>query len=270
MATKRGITFGDLHSGHRCGLTPPAWHGKPVKGGLTKHNKWQSLRKSLWNHWVRIINEHGPFDFALYLGDGIDGRGERSGGTELLTTDREEQTDMAVECINQIRLNANKGFSIVGVYGTPYHTGSDGEDWENVIADRAGFSKVGAHEWVDVNGYVFDLKHDVGSSSVPHGRHTAVSREHLWAQLWAERDLIPKANAIIRGHVHYHNYCGGPDWVAMTLPALQGMGSKFGSRRCSGLVDFGAVIWDIDDSGNAKWHSDTVFIKEQKARTIKL
>ena len=135
---------------------------------------------------------------------------------------------------------------------------------------RAGFSKIGSHEWVSVNGCVFDLKHKVGGSAIPHGRHTAIARDRMWNLLWAEKGLTPKAHVILRGHVHYHNYCGGPGWVAMTLPALQGMGSKFGARQCSGLVDWGVVIFDVDDDGSFDWHAETVTIQAQCARIVSL
>jgi hypothetical protein len=139
-----------------------------------------------------------------------------------------------------------------GQEDTPYHTGQE-EDWEDVLAREVG-AKIGAHEWVDINGLVFDVKHHVGSSQIPHGRHTAVARERLWSQLWAEREQTPKADVIIRSHVHYFDYCGGRDWLAMTTPALQGLGTKFGARRCSGTVDFGLLSFDVASRDEWSWH----------------
>jgi len=267
---KRGIVVSDLHCGHACGLTPPAWQTKEVNGTTTKHNKWARLQRQLWDHYKRMIDELGPFHFGLYVGDGIDGTGRKSGGTELITTDREEQSDMAIECLNAVLLNARRGFEWVGVYGTGYHTGND-EDWENRIAERAGFKKIGAHEWVDVNGCVFDLKHKIGSSTIPHGRHTATAKERMWNILWNHEDALqPDANVFLRGHVHYHAFCGGPGWVAMTLPALQGMGTKYGARQCTGLVDWGVTVFDVADDGAFDWHAETVKIESQKAKAVVL
>ena len=266
---KRGIAISDMHCGHLCGLTPPAYQTKQTKGSTTKHNKWAKLQAQLWGHYTRMLADLGPFHFGLYLGDGIDGKGERSGGTELITTDTQEQVDMAVSCCNEVRLHARRGFEWVGVYGTGYHVGND-EDSENLIAKDAGFLKIGAHEWVNVNGCVFDLKHHVGSSGIPHGRHTAAAKERMWNLLWAARELQPKARVFLRGHVHYHAYCGGPDWVAMTLPALQGMGTKYGARRCVGLVDWGVTVFDVADDGSFDWRAETVSIEAQKARAVQL
>ena len=60
------------------------------------------------------------------------------------------------------------------------------------------------------------------------------------------------ANVIIRSHVHYHEFSGNPTHIAMTTPALQGWGSKYGERQCSGIVDIGLVQFDISE-GEYSW-----------------
>jgi hypothetical protein len=153
-------------------------------------------------------------------------------------------------------------------HNTPYHTG-DSEDWENIIAERVD-AAIGEHEWVDVEGVVFDLKHHpAGSSGIPHGRHSGVARDRLWNLIWAEKELQPKGDVFIRSHVHYHNFAGGPDWLAMTTPALQGFGSRFGARRCTGIVDFGFVTFTVN-KGTYTWQPIIAKLEEQKAPMIKL
>ena len=266
---KRGLIIGDMHCGHVAGLTPPAWQVKAPENSTTKREKWASLQRGLWREYKGLLKKFGPFDFGLSLGDMIDGLGKRSGGTELISSDREEQADMAVDVHNAVRLHAKRGFKWVGVYGTAYHSGQE-EDWENRVAKDAGFENIGAHEWIDVNGCIIDIKHHCGSSTVPHGRHTAAAREKLWNILWAERGLVPNANIIARAHVHYAGYCGGPGWVAMTIPALQGMGTKYGARRCSGIIDWGITVVDIDKNGEFEFHQETITIESQKAKVLKI
>jgi hypothetical protein len=216
-----------------------------------------------------LLEKYKPFDIGFSLGDSIDGKGSRSGGTEHITVDRNEQSDMAVFVHNRIRDFANDGFKWIGVFGTKYHVSEEGgEDWETVVANNAGFEKIGSHEWVNVNGCIFDLKHHVGSSSVPYGRHTPVAKEKLWNTLWAEHDYQPTANVILRGHVHYAAYCGQPGWVAMTVPALMGMGTKYGARYCSGLVHWGITIFEVDNNGRFDFEQIVVTIDNQKAKVI--
>jgi hypothetical protein len=269
--TKKIIVISDPHCGHVAGLTPPQWQLSSFEESSTKRNKWADLQKELWMRFENLIEKYKPFDLGFDLGDIIEGKGTKSGSTELITADRSEQADMAAFVHNKIRDSSNKDFEWIGVYGTTYHvSGEGGEDWETIVAERANFKKIGSHEWVDVNGCIFDLKHHVSSSSVPYGRHTPVAKEKLWNMLWSEHGYQPNSSVILRGHVHYAAYCGQPGWVAMTLPALQGMGTKYGGRICSGLVHWGITVFEVDDNGRFDFEQAVVHIDAQKAKVIKI
>ncbi len=245
---KKILILSDLHCGHAVGLTPPGWHipESPERGHTA--NKLSQIQKACWLFYESKIKQFGPFDVVFVNGDCIDGRGERSGGLELVEPNRQRQCDMAVVAIRKGMRTKNT--PVIMTYGTAYHTGQE-EDWEAAIASNLN-AKIGSHEWVDVEGVMFDLKHHCGSSSIPHGRFTAQARERLWNQLWALRGQNPQANAIIRSHVHYFNYCGGENFVSLTTPALQGWGTKYGARRCSGTVDFGFIVFEVD-KGQFSW-----------------
>lgn len=259
MAMKRVVAISDLHAGHLVGLTPPAWRS-PLAVRPLLHN----VQREMWNFYESTLRALQPIDALLVLGDCIDGKGARSGGTEQITTDMREQRRIAATCIG-----VAKAAQIVMVYGTPYHVGPEGEDYEKDLADDLG-ATIGGHEWAEAHGVVFDLKHKVGGSQVPHGRHTAIARERLWNVLWHERELAPKANIVLRGHVHYFNYCGGADWLGITMPALQGPGSKYGVRQCSGTVHFGLVSFDIQPDGSYTWQPHLLPVRAARPVPVKL
>ena len=58
--------------------------------------------------------------------------------------------------------------------------------------------------------------------------------------------------------------------LAMSLPALQGMGSKYGSRRCQKHVDFGLVTITVNENGSFSWKPYLGVLKTQKAQALKL
>lgn len=261
VTAKRVLFISDLHCGHVVGLTPPPWQQQKTKDH--QWDKFSTLQHDLYQAFSQTITSLGKIDVLVVNGDCIEGKGERSGGTELITTDRNKQCEMAEYAIESIKAD-----NIVMTYGTGYHTG-DGEDFESNIARVVKADKIGAHEWVEVNGLVFDCKHHIGSSSIPHGRHAAAAKERLWNLLWTEHEEQPKADVLIRSHVHYFDYCGGVNWLALTTPALQGMGSKFGSRRCSGHVDFGMVHFDVNPDGSYTWQPHITRVVNQKAQTLK-
>ena len=256
---KRILCISDTHSGHHTGLTTPEFENPRDKSKLGQ------MRREQWREFNKAVAKHGPYDMAFHLGDCVDGKGKRSGGVEQITTSMDGQTDMAVAVCDHIRLYGKRGFKWYGVSGTPYHISADGDDWDDIMSNRAGFESFSQHEWIDVNGCVFDLKHKIGSSSIPHGRHTAAARARIQNILWGERQ--PRAQVFLRGHVHYHSYCGGADWLAMTMPALQGW-TKYGAAQCEGTIDWGFVVFDVDDKGRWDWHAETQVLKTHNAKAV--
>jgi hypothetical protein len=256
----RLVGVSDLHSGHYCGITPPRWQD-------------YGFQRSFWNWYVAKAKKLKP-DVIIDLGDNIDGRGERSGGTELITTDRNEQVLMAYESL--IQFGAKR---IIMVRGTPYHTG-DKEDFEDTLCNMLNKNGIKAeiydHAWVKIGGLIFDLKHKVGGSSVPQGRFTSVAREALWNLIWSAAGEQTRADWIVRGHVHYctgsYAYIGQRRIEGLTMPCLQvagpDFGTKFGARQCSGSIDVGVVSWDLDGRGGCVCNVHRMQTKQQKAKTI--
>lgn len=256
---KKIAVVSDFHCGHAVGLTPPNWQHA---GG---HQKAADVRKQCWDFYESNAIKRGPFDVVIANADLIDGKGERSDGVELIEPDRLEQVKMAEMAL---RVLLHDKTDLIMTYGTPYHTGT-GEDFESVIANNLNAKSIGNIAHVEIEGVIFEAKHHVGGSQVPHTRHTAVARERLWNVLWNEAGISPKANVILRSHVHYFTYCGGSDWVAMTTPALQGLGSRFGARRMSGVVDFGFITFTVED-GKFEWEPILAKVEAQKSTLIVL
>ena len=147
-------------------------------------------------------------------------------------------------------------------------------NWANVeraIADSIG-ARLEGHAFPIINGVQFDVKHKIGSSSVPHGRHTPLSKAIIWNQLHSEiAEDQPNADIILRGHVHYHIgvSCVAKRRIvhAWTCPALQGLGSEYGDRECEGTVDYGLMHFDINDDGSWSQQTHLLFAESHKAQS---
>jgi hypothetical protein len=258
---KRIVIISDLHCGSRSGLTPPAWQW-PTNSKNRDRRKYAEMQARVWAYYEETLAALQPIDCLVVNGDAIDGKGERSGGTELLEADRNEQALMAAECIRVARAK-----QVVIVRGTPYHVGKE-DDFESAVAALCGANKIGDHEWIEAEGIIFDLKHKVGSSSIPHGRNTAPQRAALWNALWAERGLQPRARVIVRSHVHYHVYSGDVRKLVLTTPALQGW-TKFGAKECEGTTDVGLVHFDCE-GGNFSWVAHLLDLQWAAAKPYKV
>lgn len=239
---------GDLHCGSNVGLTPPAYQYKYVSNPKTEEhriqNKWVRLQKECWDWYVNKVNILKPIDKAFILGDLIDGDGTRSGGTELITTDRKKQVCMAIESLEVLETN-----NMVMVYGTPYHTGQ-AEDFEVDVAKHFG-CKIGGHEWENVNGCTFDLKHKQSNCKNPA---TSIWNEIVDNREWAGLGEQPKANVLVRAHTHRFCYLKIEDCIGISIPALQAYGTKFGARACSRKVQFGLIALDVWPDGEVIEH----------------
>lgn len=259
MKTKRVVVVADLHAGHRSGLTPPDWQWKNTRD---TRGKFATVQRTLWNFYAEALDALQPIHALIVNGDAIDGKGPKAGSSEHITVDRKEQADMAAECIMQ-----SKAHNVYMTYGTPYHTGA-AEDWEDVVAERVHANTIKDHLQLEVNGVLFDFKHKVGGSQIPHGRHTSIARSALWEQLWADAENRKKADVLVRSHVHYHTFSGDHRSMALTTPALQAY-SKYGTRQCEGIIHMGLIWFDVGE-GDYTWQSKILEAKEFKSAPIVL
>lgn len=95
---KRIVVASDFHCGNRVGLTPPAWQDSPESGPITKR-KYAMFQREVWNFWAAELAALQPVDCFFFLGDAVDGKGVRSGGTEEIEACRVQQSEMAARCI---------------------------------------------------------------------------------------------------------------------------------------------------------------------------
>lgn len=229
----------DFHCGHRVGLTPPAWNFAPPDDTDHQHVKQYEQRKVLWQWFDAEVKKCGKFDWALLNGDLIEGKNDRAEGVELLATSRDDQVEMAIAAIKTI--NA-KRYDFI--FGTPYHVGM-GEDWERRIADAFG-GTIQTEGHFNINGLIVSAKHYIGNTVSPVSKFTAAARVSLIQSLWAELAQQPKANLIVRSHIHRCYSVCEPELsrAVWTTPALQGLGSRI-VRKMDGLpVHFGFLeVW---------------------------
>ena len=256
---KRVVFGSDFHCGHRVGLTPPKYQSQ------INNKKYHDIQRECWKWYVKTLDSLKPIDVYSVVGDLADGTGGRSGGTELITSDMRIQGEMAVECIKQAEAEA-----VLITRGTAYHVSPGGQDIEDIIAKDVGAKKCEDHGWYDINGVIFDVKHHIGSTSVPYSKGTQVSKEQILNLIWADYQDQPRASVFIRGHVHTFFHCGDTTWLGITLPALQAMGSKFGARRCSGHISFGIVSFDVFEDGSYTWMPHIIPVEAQKATALRL
>lgn len=258
---KRILFIADMHCGHRAGLTPPEYWYNPADED-PEVQKFLEVQKILWDFYERHIVALQPIHTVVVVGDSVDGKGQGSGGTELLTTDRLKQAEIAARCIKLADAS-----HVLMVHGTGYHVGTD-EDFESVVAEKVG-ARIKDKLWLDVSGLTFEIRHQVGRSTIPHGRYTAVAREALWEDLWAIEEERRPADIVVRAHQHYYVKIEDVRREAVILPCLCGY-SKFGVRRSTGLVNIGFLSIDVETRERYTWKKHFLRAKSLKSKPLSL
>lgn len=239
MKKTKILLTGDWHCGHEKGLAAPKYFrpGNPIQ-------------RPLWKHFITGIEKYAPFDIVIANGDLIDGNGYRNSGVELLSTDRMVQSEMAISICNEI-LSRNGSTELLWyfTFGTRSHTG-DAEDFELPIAkafpNPDGIKNYNRLLKISVDGVRFHIRHHIGSSSSPTARTNSLSKEVVWRMMNENMDELDKVDVFIRSHCHYQTILQQYNRLAMTLPALQ-VDSDYGQRRCTGSIDLGFVVMEIED-----------------------
>ena len=248
---QRWLFAGDTHCGHVGGLTPPGyWSGRNVMGGLPR--RWQ---EPFWAWYVEALARWAPFDGAVWNGDMVDGEQRKAGGSEAITTDINEQVDIAVECINEAKSPRN-----LLTFGTAYHVGQ-GFDYEAPIARRVAGGSIAPSLELWVNGRGFHIRHHSNRTLLPYGM-SATAKEQMWAIIASRQTGAAVPTEFVRSHVHMATQYWTQHVSATTLPALQLPVSRYG-RRCSGDYTVGFFVADINEAGGITWHREIMRVEQR-------
>jgi hypothetical protein len=247
MQFKKIVAIADMHCGHVHGLTPPEWQS----------DRYPS-QKILWDSYVKLVHKVGKVDLVVLNGDALEGKGRRNEGIELITSDRDVQCDMAVEAMGIF--NASR-FHMT--YGTPYHTGC-GENFEHNIASALG-ATIESRAALDINGLLFDIRHFAPASQTPMGPTSLLQREKIMAIL---DERIPKGGISVRSHIHKFYAAMDHHGAVFTTPCLQ-THSDFGSRKCSGDIDLGFMVFNVASARSWSWEVHSIDVKLFRREAIK-
>ena len=210
----RILCTSDTHCGSRWGLTPPDWQNGTVRAWLDPFWKW----------WVALHKELGSFDAHVHLGDSVDGQGDKERGIAELELDVERQGDMAAEVLGVVK--AAKHYLC---FGTPYHS-SGSHSYERHVARQLG-ATIEDTQYLRADGLRISARHVVSRSDTPYGQPGLVAKELIRDLLQAQQDDAPRADIVLRGHVHTYAWIDNGMGYAGIVPCLQLPGGVFGRTQ---------------------------------------
>lgn len=243
------LSIGDTHCGHDGGLTAPEFQ-RPLTNETDGHRlNVAQTQRDLYN-WHRTSVVHGgPYDIVILGGDFVDGKQGKSDGEDLWSTRRKDQVECAVKCLRPlIRKGRTKVF---GVKGTRYHTEGD---WDDEVLEELG-AEVSHHEFLEINGKVFDVKHKIGCGGAPSSR-PGVRNEWLHSLIWNAHGAGPRADVVIRHHAHTYWHEGDGAYLGIVVPGMQWF-SDFGQLNVSRWIGIGCVKFTMETGSKEmpKWEA---------------
>lgn len=248
--TVKALVMSDIHASHYAGITHPEWQLSLKNKNLRKHG-FAILERKMWDWFTKTVKEIGPVDYLIINGDTVEGNGSRTGGTELITTDRAEQVRMAVKVISQVKVNK----SIFMFHGSTGHTGCE-EDWDEAVADKLG-CPIYEKQHLDIKGVVFDVRHHCGGSGKNNARNTELLNQFTLNNEEYSAGKAKLSDIVIRSHRHFYTDVSGPrpNTRAFNTPGLQGPGSKYARKLSGHTPDVGLLVIEVGD--NKSWDYDT-------------
>ena len=202
----------DLHCGSKWGLLSPD----------NEEHKQNIGQKYLWDCWLHLAKTWGKLDMLIINGDMIDGKQRKSDGTGILTANLSEQADMAIECVEAF-VERTAPTKIIRSAGTPYHEGFDGT--LKHFDTRFGLKRRQVHgldpfDIVLADGIIINVKHHPeGAAALYLG--TLQDRETLWATITEDRQGLPRAQFLIRSHLHMYGRFDGCGKIHAITPCFQ-------------------------------------------------
>lgn len=224
------LVLGDTQCGSIYGLWPERF---TLSDGATYGlNPGQRYLWDCWNHLVyriRTAKDLGLLNLTgiVFMGDAIDGRQRAQEATEAVTTRISDQAAAFVKCMEIVRSVA-PNLPLYMIQGTEYHDQKAGDAVEGVAAALGAveYGGVGSGRYshevldLDVGGVVINFAHHI-SALTGFYRATAIDKEALWSAIAGKDGKTPRADMIVRAHVHYFIHVEHESKHALVVPAWQ-------------------------------------------------
>lgn len=244
------LIVSDLHCGSIFGMLPP--NLKTGEGVVKLQNPVQRYLWECWQHYLETIRGIAPQVAAVVLnGDLLDGMQQAQRGTELSLPIPADQV-WAAEAVLKPLQGILPSVPWYSVQGTEYHDGRVGMQVEQV-SRTLGCLEYGTilngtgtycREFLDleIDGVTFNVMHEI-SPSTGFYRATALDREAQWSAITAKEGRVPKADCVIRSHVHCFTHVEHSTKHAVSTPCWQAQ-TRFMRRksRYRMLPDIGGII----------------------------
>lgn len=244
----RLVILSDQHEGDVAGLTNPA----EVK------TEYKELASILFKWWIAKIEEIGPVDHILHLGETCEGPGHKS-TLELYETDTIKQAEGAAE---KLLMWKCPQYSLC--YASKYHTSDDAKNERDVVkslllAGRRADIKV--TQKLDIRGVKINGRHKIGGSSTGYGGASQAAKTAVTDFVRSVVKGYEPADWYFRGHVHEYWHVENAGFNVVVNPALKWPVGEYGVNLDRPYYDMGFTQLDVWDKETVDFHRHDLRIR---------
>jgi hypothetical protein len=265
---KTTVVINDVHVGSNAGLRTidedllklsNAKLEKMVDENRLPEHKRNQIH--MFKFWESISQKWTKPDKIILLGDLLDGIAYREKVSDSWTTTLTEQKE---DFVKLIKMFGTTTYHVIR--GTPYHTQTQGADFEELIAEELGVKKVRGQRSRQIE--IINIAPEGGKPLYVHAAHhlngsqwfqyrgTALARDFLALianeNHWIDREIGEKITGIVRAHNHYFWYFESGSRFGLQSPAWQ-LSTPF-TRKVNPSIqpDIGAVRLIVNEEGEWK------------------
>jgi hypothetical protein len=243
-----------MHIGGIRSLFPPKY---TLATGPDEGIEWTLTRGQtyLWACLTHLLKHVPPLDAVVALGDTMQGHRD-PWATKLCASSFTDQKLAATKVMKMLKQKAKKLWMTAG---TQYHNADFAEN-EREVAEAVGGEYV---PWLNlkVNGVNIHFAHGHIGGFVY--RSTPLEREIFFNLLAAEAEQAPKADIVVRAHVHFHAGYTAVNKKSFTTPCWQLPDEQSATRLASFFKQqpaIGAVLIEVGDQRD-EWGNQPINIK---------
>jgi hypothetical protein len=254
---KRSILFiSDLHVGSPLSIFPPHFMLNKEIPDQASEYRLNEIQKKLLRHWAFVWEMADRFhvDTVIDCSDSVDGLAKKSYGAGLITTSLNEQIE-AYEALVGEHL---KGKDYYILSGSDYHESTEVNIYREIASRMTEYSRKSEYLGIVANLKLKDTNRVInvahGASAAIQYRTTAMDREGMNSLAAYALGELPKADLIVRGHIHRFIHLHLPQQHIIQLPCFKTYEpiKKFMGQYAKSQPSIGAVIVIIDAEDRIK------------------
>ncbi len=209
---KRILCLSDLHVGSMRALFPP---NQEVETGPDEYTEWQLTvgQKYLWKCNQHLQANLPPIDACVVVGDGMQGHRD-PWASRLCAPNFTDQETALITILKPYRQKVKRMYLTAG---TQYHS----QDYATAERNVAKNLNAEYRPWLTLPVYGKNIHFAHGKCGGFVYRTTFLEREVFFHVLAAEAKQIPRADVVVRAHVHFFALYQSADKTAFFNPCWQ-------------------------------------------------